>query len=107
MGTFIGALLGAVVIMMVGKNSRGRDFTGLAAGMFALALIVGMVLAPAITMYEMRGAARMVAFGDDREMAEWSYSLAASIISGLISFAVAAIPGVVLVLASSEKKPPE
>lgn len=94
MGSIIGALLGAVCIILVGKGLKGRDFLGLAAAFFFLALVAGVFLAPAAWIAEGQIAAR----GDGAAVQFLPFA------TGVVTFCVAFIPGVIFVLLASPAK---
>jgi len=52
MGTLIGAWLGAVGIMIVGRSFKNRDFMALAIIMFLIALLLGLLAWPFILAVE-------------------------------------------------------
>ena len=97
MGTVIGALAGAAFIIVVGRVWKGRDFLGLVAAFFFLALIVGLVgnqFAPGV---ESRIVAELGASPDDA-------SLLNMIASGLIAFTVVYLPGFIFVAQAKPAK---
>ena len=90
MGTVLGALAGAAFIIVVGRVWKGRDFLGLVAAFFFLALIVGLMgnlLAPGV---ERSIGAELGVSPDDA-------SLMNMIAHGLIAFMVVYVPGFIFV----------
>lgn len=99
MGTIIGSLLGAGAIVLVGRWLKGRDFLGLAAAFFFLALILGMLITPAMFMAEVQLQAEQD--GEPTPSGVWTATAA------VVTFLIAFIPGAFFVLLAKSEKPPK
>ena len=96
MGTIIGAAVGAATVIIFGKWLKGRDFIGLAAAFFILALVVGFFLAPSWPAAQRQIIAHG---GTDPETTK----MLASFVSFLIAYFTVTLPGGFFVLLADKK----
>ncbi len=102
MGTFLGAMFGAILLILIGRKMKGRDFMGLAVAMFILGLLAGAVISPLMVIGEIGATMEVVEAGDmTAEEAAAAMSGTGTAVIAIVAFLVTFVPGILFVLVAS------